>query len=334
MRKKIAMLSSLFLAMIVSMAVISSVRAEIRSIDWMGPVFLIKYDVFYDEWVVAYETGTDWSLSVLLRGRVDGMPLVVNVSRITVWFDWGLNYTYTYAYPLPQVPKNEQRAFTISNTTAPISMASNMFPHEYMVYVEYAKNTSTRELAGTPFSYSWASFGYKFAVYSSDQKAAMSSEDRYNDIYSTYSSGYFTSAVAASLRSQAILEDSRGDDYYDIGDFANAKTSYAAAVSKFEQAIAAQESYGGALQEASLNNTIASGNAMSTSANADMKQADAALVEANAAMVTANATMTQAEAALTNAYGWYFIGIGFAVGWTLMGVGVVVYALRKPKTIT
>jgi len=325
-RKKISMLSSLFLAAMISMAMISSVQAGISSINWLGPV-LQTYDSFYDYWVVAYETGSDWSLSVVIYGS---LAQSVNVSKIRVWFDWGTNYNYTYPYPLPQVPMGEYEAFTVSNTTPTTTTASNMFPHIYTVYVEYAKNTSTRELSGT-FSYSWASIGYKFAVYSADQKAALNSEDRYDFLVSAYSGYSWTSAQAASLVAQASLENSRGNDYYNIGDFANAKTSYASAVSNFEQAIAAQDAYGATLQEASLNNTIATGTATLTDANANMKQADAALVEANAAMATANATKIQADAALTNAYGWYAIGIGFAVGWTLMGVGVVIYAWKKPK---
>jgi len=48
-------------------------------------------------------------------------------------------------------------------------------------------------------------------------------------------------------------------------------------------------------------------------------------------MVTANATKAQSDAAIINAYGWYFIGIGFALGWTFMGIGVIIYAWRRPK---
>jgi len=336
MRKKISMLSSLVLAALISMAMITPALAGISSIHWLGPV-LQTYDSFYDDWVVAYETGTDWSLSVVVYGSVAES---VNVSKIRVWFDWGTNYNYTYPYPLPQVPLGEYRAFTVSNTTPTTTTASNMFPHLYTAYVEYAKNTSTRELSGT-FSYSWASFGYKFAVYSADQKDATDSENRYDVLVSAYSGYSWTSAQAASLIAQASLQNSGGNDYYNIGDFTKAKTSYTAAVTKFEEAIAAEDAYLASDQEARLNNTKATGTATLTNANAYMKlaeaaetEADAALVEANAAMITANATLTQADAALTNAYGWFYIGIGFALGWTLMGIGVVIYALRKPKPPT
>jgi len=264
----------------------------------------------------------------------------VNVSRIKVWFDWGLNYTYTYSYPLPQVPDGEYRAFTISNTTASTTTASNMIPHIYTVYVEHAKNTSTRELAGT-FSYDWDDVpgtDYKFAVYSADQRAAMNSRDRFWALVNAYDYDW-AGSEAISLVAQAYFEYDRGYDYYDLGDFANAKTSYASAVSKFEQAIAAQDEWGASWDEVDLSDANATATATLTNANANMKlaeaaqtEADAALVEANAAMVTANATRLQADAALMNAYGWYFIGIGFAIGWSLMGIGIVIYAWRKPKT--
>ena len=66
-------------------------------------------------------------------------------------------------------------------------------------------------------------------------------------------------------------------------------------------------------------------------ADAGQTKTDAAQVEANAAMVQADATNKQANAALTNAYGFYFIGLGFALAWSFMGIGVIIYAWREPK---
>jgi len=329
MRKVVAILLGFVLTMAISTATISPAHATISSIEWIAPVRQ-GYDSFYGDWIVAYKTATDWSLAVNIYGSA---ALGLNISKIRVWFDWGTNYNYTYSYPLTQVPSGEYRVFSVSNTTPATTTASNLFPHRYTVYVEHAKNTSTRVLSGT-LSYSWSSLGYKFAVYSADQDVAVSSADRYDDLATAYAGYTWTSAEAISLRSQATLENSRGDDYYDRGDFANAKTSYAAAVSKFEQAIAAQNEYAATDQEIDLNNLNATGTATLTNANANMKLAEAAEIEANAAMIEANATKVQADAALTNAWGWYFIGIGFAIGWTFMGIGVVIYALRKPKPPT
>jgi len=164
-------------------------------------------------------------------------------------------------------------------------------------------------------------------VVSTAQVDATDSLATYNSYYSYYYYYSWQSIDAQQKASQAVIEKGIGDTYNQRGDYASATTQYNKANTLWEEALAAENEWRTTSQEASLNVTL-------TTAAANMKEADAALVEANAALITANATQTQADAALTNAYGWYFIGIGFAIGWTLIGIGVIIYALRKPKLPT
>jgi len=333
MRKKIAILLSFVLTMAISMGMISPAQADTVSITWMNPVFQ-GTDSFYGASVVAYEADSTGN-ELIVTVDQDPNPLtgITNVSAVILNFDWGKNWTASGISTTSPKRLNSTFptfSFTITFDVPTTATATNLALHQYRIIVEQVNATGFKSTLDNDLY-------TNFAVYSADQKAAMSSADNYNSTVAAYTGYSWTSAEAISLQAQAALEDSKGDDYYDRGDFANAKTSYATAVSKFEAAIAAQDEWGPTYQQVLLNNTKAaliSAEANLKIAEAAQTEADAAVIEANAAMVTANATKVQADAALTNAYGWYFIGIGFAIGWTLMGIGVVIYTLRKPKPPT
>ncbi|MGQ9743293.1 MAG: hypothetical protein ACUVQW_01620, partial [Candidatus Bathycorpusculaceae bacterium] len=98
---------------------------------------------------------------------------------------------------------------------------------------------------------------------------------------------------------KAYTEYTLGKQYYSNGDFEDAKTYFQSADLHFDEALAAWNERGTAFEDT-------------------MQDYYDSLTDAQ---------RVQANAALNNSYGWIFFGIG----WTLIGVGIIVYCARKPK---
>jgi len=333
MRKTIAMLSALILALI-PLAMIGPAQAyPLSSFTWGPPHIMRGYfsDPYYD-YIVAYENGSTANLLVpVWNDPAYGYTNGLNVSKVVLnFYEIGINKTLDYYASPHQIASNNYELFTVSFTADLTEFGVSTWDHVYRIIVEHVNaTTGPKKLVSPSFTryYSSVSPGYKFVVVSTAQVDAMDSLVTYNSYYSYYYYYSWQSIDAQQKASQAVIEKGIGDTYNQRGDYASATTQYNKANTLWEEALAAENEWRTTSQEASLNVTL-------TTAAANMKEADAALVEANAALITANATQTQADAALTNAYGWYFIGIGFAIGWTLIGIGVIIYALRKPKLPT
>ena len=147
-------------------------------------------------------------------------------------------------------------------------------------------------------------------VYPNVRADADDSLSKYYTYYNNFPSGYWDSVLGEQKYIQAIIEKDLGDTYYDRGDYALALTHYNESNTLWEEALTAELDWRDTWADAELNAT---------------------LTEAAATMITAQAAKAQADAAVTNAYGWYFIGIGFAICWSLMGVGAVIWAWRRPR---
>ena len=317
MKKSIVMLLGLALISAISMAMISPAKADINLGNWR-PIYISK-----DPSTVIYKDGTTASCIVSLTN--DDYGLVGNVSKIIFeFYQIGKNKTLDLSaapYPLPY---NQQGIFTLSFTAYGSEFFSGQ-AFDYHIIVEWVNATSgptkvvailhrTRLQVGMP----------TFQVYPAAQADTADSLAKYYAYYDNYGTLYFSSVLGRQKANQAILEKDLGDMYTGRGDYASALTQYNRANTLWEEALTAEFGWRDTWEDAELNVTL-------TEAAANLKAADAAVIEANAAMVTAEATKAQADAAITNAYGWYFIGIGFALGWTLMGVGAIIWAWRRPK---
>jgi hypothetical protein len=324
------------------------VRAYVSSYYW-GASLYRGYDSYYDTYVTAYKVG---SIAQLLVDVYNDYYTPINVTAVKVSFDWNVNYTSTEC---PYVMLgSEYHPFMINFTVPQTNIASDMFPHSYVIYVEYAYDNYT--------SY-WSYYPYEaFAVYSADHAAAVSLQAELNARFSYVPS--FNSYEARMMLSEAQIERGIGDYMYSLGDFASARTHYANVIGLFDQAVATESNYTEAYDkyymtnlEAQLNATklqaeankeyadaalseqqatMVQAKAAMVQAHAPMVQADAAMAEANAAMIQANATKTQADAAATTANAtfnqsnaWFLFGIGFII----ISIGVLVYAIRKPKIV-
>jgi len=318
MKKAIAVLVSFVFISAMSMAMIRPAKADINLGNWR-PIYVSKSSS-----TVIYEDGATASCIV---GMVNDVApgYLMNVSKVIFeFFQIGKNKTLDLSAAPQQLKYNEQGLFTVSFTADDSEFFSGQ-AFDYHMIVEWVNATSgptkivdfwhrTRTALGMP----------TFQVYSAAQADAAESLTKYYTYDNNYGVYYFSSVLGRQKANQAVLEKGLGDMYTNRGDYASALTHYNNANTLYEEALTAEFNWRTKWEDAELNTTL-------TTNAANLKEADAALIEANAAMVAANATKAQGDAAIINAYGWYFIGIGFALGWSLMGIGVIIYAWRRPK---
>ena len=325
MKKPIAMLLGLVLTSAISMAMICPAHATIQRFTWLPP-YIMKglQDAPYYDYVVIYKHGSTVNLMVPVTNDVYSLGL--NVSKVILnFYDMGKNKTLDYSTSPHKVTYGNTELFTVSFVADATEAGDSTWAHVYRIYVEHVNaTTGPTKIVDTWTSYYNSFFpAYRFVVWSTSQADAIISLSKYNALYNTYSTWDWNSVLGRQKANQAIIEKNLGDQYL-ASDYASALTQYDKANTLWEEALAAENEYGTQWNNADLNETLTHNAVNMAEANAFKTEADAHLIEANAAK-------TQADGALTNAYGWYFIGIGFALGWTLMGVGAIIWAWRRPK---
>jgi tetratricopeptide (TPR) repeat protein len=322
MRKSLAIVVGLLIATLSSISATTPVHAYIYNYYWITP-FYRGYDQFYGSYITAYETGSTAQLFIQVYDDIYNYPsLNITVTAVKVLFDWNVNYSSTECPYTMQY--DAYHNFNINITVPPTNIASNMFTHSFTIYVEFTYDSST--------SY-WSYSGSYFAVYSMDQGDAMDAYQKLNAKLSYVPSFY--SYEAQALLSKTESEYNIGSQYYTRGDFASAKTYYETGISDFDSAFSIESDYASTRDGLNLNETKADidyynaeTGAIMTQANATMEQADAAMMEANATKTQADAAVTTANATLYQSYTWFLFGIGFII----LSIGILVYAIRKPKT--
>jgi len=332
MRKPIAILLGFILISAISMAMVSPAQAHIEQWTWLPP-YIEKNDGDY----VIYKDGSTASLLVPVKNHLVSL---MNVSLVYITFDWNENKTLDLSADPEQIEAGETEFFTVSFTADATEAISSVIQHTYTVNVVHVNATG-----GNPqtLSWPWDHFGgnnkWKFVVYSTDQADVLDLASRYDSYTTNYPLTWFLDPDALLLAAQAQAEGTlAANDYDTYQDYASAETRYTTALTLYGQAVATENELEAAALDAELNTTLTANaltmmnaSALVKYAEAAQTEADAALVEANAALTSANATKIQAEAALTNAYGFFFIGLGFALGWSFIGIGVIIYALKRPK---
>lgn len=335
MKKIFAIIISLLVLTLSLTLATTPVQAYIDTYHWIMP-FYKGYDPFYGDYVTAYKTGSTAQLLVRVYNNWGGYPSIT-ITDVKVLFDWNVNYTTTEC---PYVMLyGEYHNFIIDFGVPDTDVASNAFAHSYVIFVEFTYDSSESYWSYYPWEY--------FAVYSLGQADAMDASMELSAKLSYVP--YFHSYEARMMLSKAQTESSIGSQYYMRGNFTTAKTHYETGLNLFDGAFEiesdyakTQDEYSIASQEAELNYYTAQANATKTQAdaamteaNAALKEADAAMKQAEAAMIEANATKTQADAAvilanatLNQSYAWLLFGIGFII----ISIGVLAYAIKKPKT--
>ncbi|MEM2971844.1 MAG: hypothetical protein QW270_05425 [Candidatus Bathyarchaeia archaeon] len=274
---------------------VNQAYADIQQWIWYDYVYR-GYDNYYSSYIVAYLNGATAKLKLPI---VNDRIYSINITAISLVFDTGYNVTIT---PAVNITSGEIYYFDL-NFTADVNNLPNLWAHTYTIYAhfqhEFGVGSWTRE---------WDDYSppYRFVVCTSDQKDAKDLSTKYSAYSSSYPPYSFEIIGARLLATQAGVEASIAQNFANLGNFAEAKAHYQAAVNLYEQAFDVEEEKGTAMQDAEVN--------------AMEKQADAAVKEADAAMLEAQAIMNQS-------YGYILFGLGFI----LIGVGAIIYAAKKPK---
>jgi len=300
MKKPFLLVTVLFLAALASASMIANVRAATDIIDWWswsGATFTGS-DTFYGKDIVAFEEGKSAILFVGVKNVYSGTK-PINVSAVGVGFDWGSTYNSTQttqASPVSVLPL-ETRVFSVSFTVPNASSVSNLYLHDYKVYVEHMNaTTGAKKIVET-----WIEYYHYFAVYSRDQAAAR----EMSRIISGMREPEFNSTTAKLLWTKATNETTLGGILYSQGDFAGAKTHYGTALSLRNQAISAEQTTTGGIQDAQLT-----------------------LIQAQAESFKAQASYLNGLSSM-----WVLIGVAavlFAIGYVIRGFAT----LRKPVAAT
>jgi tetratricopeptide (TPR) repeat protein len=303
MKKATVTLLGLVLISAMAMAITTPAKADINLGNWR-PIYVSK-----DSSTVIYEDGTTASCIIGFTNDVSS-GFVMNVSKIVFeFYQIGKNKTLDLSAAPHQLLYNQQGIFTVSFTADGNEFFSGQ-SFDYNLIIEWVNATSgpTEVVGYREHTRAWASMP-RFEVYNAAQVDSQDSLAKYYIYYNSYGTWYWDSVLGGQKANEAILEKNTGDIYYGRGDYASALTHYNSANTLWEEALTAEFAWRTKWEDAELNTT---------------------LTESAAAMITAEAAKTQADAAVTNAYGWYFIGLGFAIGWSLMGVGAIIWAWRRP----
>ena len=292
MRKILLAITGLLVCTLSLTLVAIPVQGSIEDIYWITPLHR-GYDEFYNEYVTAYRTGSVAHLLVSVYNGLYGYSSI-NITDVKVSFDWNLNYSSAEC-PLV-LPRRQYHIFTINFSVPDPSVASNMLPHTYWVFVEFSYGGMNDYWSYYPSDY--------FAVYSSDQGDAVDASIRLNSKLSHIP--YFYSHEAQMMLSEAQTESSTAEQYYMRGDFGTAKSHYETGLQLFNSAFDIESIYAQAQDKYGLAYSEAQANATKTEANAAMKQADAAL---------------------NQSYAWFLFGIGFII----ISIGALAYSIRQPK---
>jgi hypothetical protein len=305
--KNIRKISVLLFSALVATSImmpINSAHASISNIAWVDPLYK-GYDQYYYYpyyyYIVAYLNGTTATMRVAVMNNVDSD--YINVTSVEVVFENGLNKTLDTTGSPVRVDYQKTQYPEVS-FTADTNELPNEWPHTFIVYVKFVYSDGSSSY----FSYSYSSYGYTFVVYLQDQKEFNDLRQKFWAYEESMDPDEFTTVKARLLATQAVAEANTGDDYYNIGSWAEGKTHYQTALDLYDQAFSIEEEKGVAMEDAYLNATV-------TEAGAAAKTADAATVQANAAM--------------NQSYGYILLGLGIV----LVGIGAIIYGIRKPKPV-
>jgi hypothetical protein len=212
---------------------------DITGFNWIG-TSRTGSDPFYGTSIVGYQAGNTATLAINF-GVLPG-DSQVNVTKVTVYFDWGTNYTSASGGVPVIINPGVLRTFTITIPVPQISTATNTVTHTYTIFVEY-------KIPPSPLIRARTVSGSNFVVYSGDQAAAMNYMQRLGG--PTSSSGYslpvFRTSQASALQAQATAEANLGQSLYSSGDFPNARLHLANANNLLGNATSIEQSRSSAL---------------------------------------------------------------------------------------
>lgn len=296
MKERILVILSLLLIALPMATLIIPARASLNGFSWLNPAYIGEDPSLSTSTdIIGYVEGTNWNFTMTWT-NTDWTVDAINITTVRVWFDWNKNYTHRFETPI-QLKYGETRTFNIYNTTASTEEAPEQWQHTYYIYLDQANNTVSpyKELAGI-YVYS----GSYFMVLSQDHSACLSLWAKYDLIFDGYYPMSYNITKAQVQFLQAYLEFAQGESLLEAKYYTDAKTHFTACDTNYVNGISTWDTRGTAKEDADL----AYKNALADNAK------------------------KSGDAAINNSYGWIFFGLG----WTLIGLGLIIYAMKRPKT--
>jgi len=131
------MKKALFVAIVslFALATLVPVYADITGWTWLGTSYT-GWDEYYDDYVNAYESGTNTVLAVTVEND-EGYN--ITVTSVYVNMDWDDTYKSTQVSTTnPEtLDDDDVRVFFIDFKVPNTTIASNLFTHSYKIVVEY-----------------------------------------------------------------------------------------------------------------------------------------------------------------------------------------------------
>lgn len=191
-----------------------------------------------------------------------------------------------------EIPEGVSYTLRVNIDIPSTATASNLVTHSYTISIEYNRTGIITPEGPYPYS--------NFAVYSSDQADARvlrQKVETWLDAYAATPGMLYMPSEARKLWIDAQLEKAVADDAYDkYGNFADAKIHYGNASDFIEEALTSEVNKTLSFEDALLDLIDSAGSYLSL-----------------------------------QGWGFIVIGVGFGVGFLLMGIGVVVYLVRKSR---
>ena len=190
-----------------------------------------------------------------------------------------------------EIPKGLSRVFELDISIPSTATASNLVTHAYTITVEYNRTGTVTSEEETHNN---------FAVYSSDQADARLLREKVETwmvIYDDLPAPLYLPSEARKLWIEAAVEEEMADEDYDTyGNFTGAKIHYGNALDLIDEALSSEVDKTSSFEDALLGLINSAGSYLSM-----------------------------------QGYGYMIIGVGFGIGFLLMGIGVVIYLVRKSK---
>jgi hypothetical protein len=202
----------------------TNAQPQIESVQWLEA----KYeglDSFYGQNIVAYEASSTGSVVAKVHNYTND-EVTIDYARLE--FGWGGTAVEATSKPAT-IAKNSYVIIAWDVPVPSTTVASNLIVHTWKITVRHHVGDST-------VSEQSETGGSNFVVYSADQVACREQVNTWeanNGAYTIW--GY----KGREMMTEALLDYNRAEDQYNSGNFGEANTNYAAAVTKQDEAIKA-----------------------------------------------------------------------------------------------
>ena len=239
-RIAIAALSLLAISLVTpAFAALPTIAATWQGFTYHG------YDPYYRSTITGFKTGSSASLTLSID-NIDTSNYI-NVTAAKLMLDWNQNVTVSPG----RINQLTVMPIVLSFAIPANTVATNLVGHSYSWYINF-----TGPSQGTHNFYSdGASSSGILWVLSGDQADALAAAQQLPQPIPSFSADYsycgtivFRTAEGGTLCQQSTQQADQAWNFYSLADFADAKSSFQAAQSNWNQALSSEKSTGGNLE--------------------------------------------------------------------------------------